>query len=164
MVFPADFLMEECLASDYQTGASLDLCYIGISLSFCSRHCRNVACSLTVRCGSVGSALSPHAGVICWLGHSSTPTGISCFQSASVPARNDLQESLCAWVQQAGSSSCLSLSSDTWINPAIICLRDSCQPQGSREVLGKKKRQPPTLLAPNCLFVLFVCVIDLSAC
>lgn len=59
MAFPADFLMEECLASDYQTGASLDLCYIRISLSFCSRHCRNMACSLTVHCGSVGSALSP---------------------------------------------------------------------------------------------------------
>lgn len=119
-----------------------------------------MACSLTVHYGSVGSALSPHAGVICWLGQQHTiwhlllPVCLSACQ-------NDLQELLCAQVQQAGSSSCLSLSSDTWISPAIIWLRDSCQPQGSGEVL--KKNQPPTLPAPNQLFVLFVCVIDLSA-
>lgn len=117
-----------------------------------------MACSLTVHYGSVGSALSPHAGVICWLGQQHTiwhlllPVCLSACQ-------NGLQELLCAQVQQAGSSSCLSLSSDTWISPAIIWLRDSCQPQGSGEVLKKTNLQHsrPPISCLSYLFVLQTC-------
>lgn len=125
-------LLWKRLGFDYWVRVSLDPCYTGVSLFFCTRHHSKHSGLLLQNtlweCMFLALHLS-HPGLILLAG-SETQPWLLLSPAYSLPRclpKTILWRHFVPRVRRAGSSSCLSLSWGTCVRSAIVWLRESNQ-------------------------------------